>query len=163
MNTVTKFIGARTGIGKNMKKEFLKLIGVTLLTLALLGCEGPMGPQGPAGENGKDGEDGKDGKPGETVILGEGFIEAIKWINEVDENDMTVRKQRGGSPSTDTWPDESTATPLNATRKREFADSASIYYIENPNATKEDYIENNKKASSWWITFTFPTQNTRGA
>jgi len=37
MNTVTKFIGTRTGIGKNMKKEFLKIVAATLIGLTLLG------------------------------------------------------------------------------------------------------------------------------
>ena len=162
-------IGALAGIGKamnrskNMKKEFLRIIGVTLLTLALLGCEGPMGPQGPAGENGKDGEDGKDGKPGQTVILGEGFREAIKWINEVDETGATMRKQRLGTPSTDSWPDESTATSTTLGNRQQFSDTAAKYYIENPDATKDDYIENNKVVNGRWITFTFPTSNIRGA
>ena len=145
MNTVTKFIGARTGIGKNMKKEFLRIIGATLLGFLLLGCQGPMGPQ----------EDVK------TVILGQGFREAIQWINEVDETGATMRKGRlmsGGA-----WPDESTATDTTPANRRLFIENSANYYIENPNATKEDYVENEKKLSSRWITFTFPASNIRGA
>ncbi|MCL2793662.1 MAG: hypothetical protein FWD87_11310 [Spirochaetaceae bacterium] len=161
MNTVTKFIGARTGIGKNMKKEFLKLFAVTLIGLALLNCQGAMGPQGPAGEDGRDGDDGKDGKPGVTVILGEGFRDAIEWINEVDENDNTVRKQRlmsGGG-----WTEESTATNTTLGNRQQFSDTIAKYFLINPNATKEDYIENNKVVNGRWITFTLPTSNIRGA
>ena len=124
---------------------------------------GPAGPAGEPGKNGQDGKDGQDGEPGETVILGQGFREAIEWINEVDEEGVTVRKGRFSTDDGATWPDESTATTINNTRKREFADSASKYYIKNPDATKEDYIENNKKENSWWITFTFPISNVRGA
>jgi len=78
------------------------------------------------------------------------------------ENGVTVRKGRTQT-GPGVWTDESTATPITPPKRQQFADTAARYYIENPNASKEDYIENNKVVNSRWITFTFQASNVRSA